>query len=186
MPSQSGATARSAPRVCLGVIVAAHGVRGHVKIKTFTVDPTGVVAYGPASDQSGSLKFELTITGRAKAGVIAKVEGIEDRDAAEALKGTRLYVDRAALPEPEAEEYYHSDLIGLAVELKGGAVLGQVKAILDSGAGDLLEVALPRRRTVMVPFTKEVVPEVDLEGGRLVVNPPPGLLEPDLLEEVER
>ena len=177
MPSRSGVSTSNRARVCLGVIVAAHGVRGQVRIKTFTADPGSVVAYGPVSDQSGSARFELTVTGRTKVGVIAQVGGVEDRAAAEALKGTRLYVDRSALPEPAADEFYHGDLIGLEVELDDGALLGRVKAVHDFGAGDLLEVSIPKRPTVMVPFNKHVVLKVDLAGGRLAVKPPPGLLE---------
>ncbi len=177
MTSPNQAAQRDAARVCLGVIVAAHGVGGRVKIKTFTADPAAVAAYGPATDESGGRAFALSVSGRTKGGVIAEIEGIDDRDAAEALKGTELYVARAALPEPEEDEYYHSDLIGLDVELERGGHLGRVKAIHDMGAGDILEVALSGRQTVLVPFTKEVVPEVDLDSGRLVVRPFPGLLE---------
>ena len=177
MQPHGGAGASRGARVCLGVIAAAHGVRGHVKIKTFTADPESVADYGPVGDEPGRRQFALVLTGRTKGGVIAKLDGIEDRDAAEALKGTRLYVDRAALPEPDRDEFYHADLIGLHVELEDGTALGRVEAVHDLGAGELLEVALVNRRSVMVPFTREVVPEVDLEGGRLVLKPPPGVLE---------
>lgn len=177
MPSESALKARDEARVCLGQIVAPHGVRGQVKIKTFTSDPANLVAYGATTDEGGGRRFEITLAGRTKGGVIARLAGIEDRDAAAALKGTRLYVARAALPDPDPDEYYHADLIGLAVELDDGRVLGRVKAVQDLGAGDLLEVALPGGGTVMAPFTKEVVPVVDLEAGRLVLRPLPGLLD---------
>ncbi len=177
MSSCRSAKAPEAARVCLGVIASAHGVRGQVKSKTFTADPAAVADYGPVVDDSGRRRFALALIGRVKGGVIAKLDGIEDRDTAQALKGTMLYVDRAALPKPERDEFYHADLIGLGVELEDGTTLGQVKAVHELGAGDLLEVALPGRRSVMVPFNKEVVPEVDLDGGRLVLKPPPGLLE---------
>jgi len=177
MASESAARERGEARVCLGEITAPHGVRGEVKIKTFTSDPANLVAYGPPTDQEGGRSFQITLTGRAKGGVIARLAGIGDREAAAALRGTRLYVARAALPAPLEDEFYHSDLIGLSVELGDGRVLGRVKAVQDLGAGDLLEVALPDGRTVMAPFTKEVVPVVDLEAGRLVLEPVPGLLD---------
>lgn len=109
--------------------------------------------------------------------MIARLAGVEDRDAAAALRGTRLYVARAALPEPRDDEFYYADLIGLSVELGDGRVLGRVKTVQDLGAGDLLEVALPDGRTVMAPFTKEGVPVVDLKAGRLVLEPLPGLFD---------
>ncbi len=102
-------------RVCLGAIAGAHGVRGLVKIKSFTQDPANLTAYGPLADESGRRRFEIAVTGRAKGLLVARIAGVEDRDAAQALRGVRLYVARAALPEPEeAEEFYQADLIGLA------------------------------------------------------------------------
>jgi 16S rRNA processing protein RimM len=117
------------------------------------------------------------VTGRAKGAVLARIEGVTDRDQAEALKGTRLYVDRAALPALyEAETYYHADLIGLAAEDREGRSLGRVVAVENFGAGDLLEIAEgpggQGGKSLLVPFTRAAVPVVDLEGGRLVVDPP--------------
>jgi 16S rRNA processing protein RimM len=165
------------PRVCVGVIVGAQGVRGAVRVKPFTADPDGVAAYGPVEDEGGARRFPLRIAGRARGVVIATIPGIEDRDAAEALKGVRLYVDRAALPTAEEEEYYHADLVGLAAVLADGTELGRVRAVHDFGAGDSLEIERPGAISVMVPFTKAAVPVVDLAGGKLVIDPPEGLFD---------
>jgi 16S rRNA processing protein RimM len=159
-------------RVCLGVIVAAHGIQGQVKVKCFTAEPGSLVAYGELTDAAGVRRFRLKLVGPTKGGMVAKLEGVSDRNAAEALKGTELYVARAALPEPAEEEYYHADLIGLRVELVDGTVLGRVLAMHDFGAGDLVEVARDGKATIMLPFTRAVVPVVDVAGGRLVVEPP--------------
>jgi 16S rRNA processing protein RimM len=163
-------TAIHSGRVCVGVISGAHGVRGEVKVKTFTADPAAVAAYGPVADESGARLFELSLSRATKGGVIARVAGVGDRDAAQALKGTKLYVDRDVLPEPARDEFYHADLIGLAVELRDGKAVGRVKAVHDFGAGDLLEIVLPDGRTELLPFTREAVPEVDIAGGRLVAE----------------
>jgi 16S rRNA processing protein RimM len=159
-------------RLCVGVIAGAHGVRGLVKIKSFTDDPADLIAYGPLTDESGARRYRVAVTGRAKGVLLARIEGVGDRDAARALSGARLYVARAALPEPEDEEYYHADLIGLAVEDRAGAPLGRVAAVQNFGAGDILEIERPDQGTLLVPFTKAAVPLVDPAGGRVVVEPP--------------
>jgi 16S rRNA processing protein RimM len=159
-------------RVCLGAIAGAHGVRGLVKIKSFTEDPANLTAYGPLTDESGRRRFEVTVTGRAKDLLVARIDGVEDRDAAQALRGVRLYVARAALPEPEEEAYYHADLIGLTAEDPDGRPLGTVAAVENYGAGDFLEIARPEGAPLLVPFTTAAVPVVDVGGGRIVVAPP--------------
>ena len=170
-------------RVCLGAVAGAHGVRGAVTIKPFTQDPDGVAAYGPVETEDGSRIFDVRVVGRAKTGVTAKLEGIETREQAQALKGTRLYVPRDRLPEAEEDEFYIADLIGLRAVDQAGAELGQVVNVADFGAGDLMEVALARlddgkkKRTVFLPFTQEVVPAIDLAAGVITVVPPEGLLE---------
>ncbi len=159
--------------VCLGAIAGAHGVRGLVKIKSFTQDPVNLTAYGPLADESGRRRFEIAVTGQAKGLLVARIEGVEDRDAAQGLRGVRLYVARAALPEPEeAEEFYQADLIGLAAEDPQGQPLGKVMAVENYGAGDFLEIQPPEGAPLLVPFTKVVVPLIDLEGGRVVVELP--------------
>lgn len=163
-------------RVCLGVMVGAHGVRGLVKVKSFTADPADVAAYGPLSDDSGARRWRLEIVGPAPGKsedvLLARVESVGDRDAAQALHGVRLYVERAALPALEAEEFYHADLVGLRVEDGAGQFLGSVRAVENHGAGDVLEVAGPDGRSLMLPFTRAAVPLVDLAGGRLVAALP--------------
>lgn len=166
-------------RVCLGVIVGAHGVRGLVRVKPFTEDPHGVADYGPVETKDGTRRFKIKVTGASKGVVICQLEGITDRDMAEALRGTELYVDRAALPEVDEEEgYYQADLIGLRVMGVDGQLYGHVSAVQNFGAGDLLEIARPEGgQTVLVPFTDDNVPEVDLEAGCLTLDPPDGLFD---------
>src|ERR1700746_3436241 len=125
-------------RVLMGVITGAHGVRGLVRVKSFTAEPADLAAYGPLEDGTGERRFALELAGSVKGVLLARVPGVADRDAAERLKGTRLYLPRAALPAPGAEEYYHADLIALRVVLKDGSVFGAVKAVHDFGAGDSL------------------------------------------------
>lgn len=169
----------TAKRVCLGVVTAAHGVRGAVKVKSFARRPKDVAAYGPLEDEDGAARYTLRVIGPAKADVvIAKLVGVTDRDTAEALRGIRLYLPREALPAPAEEEYYHADLIGLAAVLGDGERLGEVRAVHDFGAGDTLEIARPEGQPVMVPFTRAVVPVIDMDAGRLVIDPPEGLLDP--------
>lgn len=158
--------------VLVGVITAPHGVRGLVKVKSFTENPSDVVAYGALSDQAGRRTFQLDVVGEAKGQLIARVDGIADRNAAEDLKGQKLYIPRSALPEPEEDEFYHADLIGLRTVLTDGSGHGRVKAVYDFGAGDLLEVALDDGGTTYLPFTREVAPVVDLAAGTVTVMPP--------------
>ena len=160
-------------QVCLGAIAGAHGVRGLVKIKSFTQDPANLTAYGPLSDEAGQRRFEIAVSGQAKGLLLARIAGVEDRDAAQALRGVRLYVARAALPEPaDTEEFYQADLIGLAAEDPQGQPLGRIAAVENYGAGDYLEIARPQGEPLLIPFTSAAVPLIDLEGGRVVVAPP--------------
>jgi 16S rRNA processing protein RimM len=165
-------------RVCVGVVTGAHGVRGAVRVKSFTADPADVGRYGPLEDEAGERQFRLRLVGNARGVLIARIAGIADRDHAEELRGLRLYLPRAALPPPGEDEYYHADLIGLDAVLIDGTPVGRVRAIYDFGAGDTLDIAREAGPPVMVPFTRAVVPAVDLAAGRLVINPPPGLLAP--------
>jgi 16S rRNA processing protein RimM len=154
-------------------------VRGALRIKSFTVTPADIAAYGPVSDESGARVMTLRVTGRAGQAVIAEIDGVTERDGAEALKGMRLYVARTALPPPGEDAYYHGDLLGLAVELAQGGALGRVSAVHDHGALDMIEIERDDGATVLLPFTRAAVPLVDIAGGRLVVDPPPGLLSAD-------
>jgi 16S rRNA processing protein RimM len=160
--------------VCVAQVGTAHGVRGAVKLRTFTEDPAGVAAYGPLFDERGRELFSVEVLHRVKGGVVARIPGLDSREAADALRGQLLYVPRSLLPEPEdEEEFYHEDLVGLAAFDPGGEALGRVVAVHNFGAGDLLEVRAPGAESVMVPFTREAVPEVDVKAGRVVVVVPP-------------
>jgi 16S rRNA processing protein RimM len=182
--------------ILVGRIAAAHGLRGLVKLQSFTGEPAAIGRYGPLLDAAGKRRFEVTVQNLVKGGVVARIAGVEDRNGAEKLRGIELYLPREALPPAAEGEYYHADLLGLAVELADGRPLGRVQAVENFGAGDLLMVErsgeAPGRNTVSLPFTDRVVPVVDLAAGRIVVDPPAGLLEEEsarpaeLEEEKER
>jgi 16S rRNA processing protein RimM len=159
-------------RICVGVVVGAHGVRGLVRVKSFTEVSADIAAYGPLSDAEGSRRFVLEITGSAKGVLLGRIDGIGDRDAADALRGTELYVARDALPRTGEEEFYHTDLIGLPAVLADGTAYGTVRALHEFGAGDMIEIALEGGGVSVLPFTRTAVPLVDLDGGRVVVAPP--------------
>lgn len=164
--------------VCLGVIGRPYGVRGLVRIRPYTGDARAIAAYGPLMDRKRGREFIVSVVNVAKGMVTARIEGVTDRDQAEALTGTELWVARAALPDTaDEEEYYHHDLIGLAAFGEDGAALGEVVGIENYGAGDLLELRTPDGRVALVPFTRRCVPVVDVDGGRIVIDPLPGLLE---------
>lgn len=143
-----------------------------MRIKSFTADPRAIGRYGPVEDETGTRRFRLTVRGEVKGLVIARLDGVADRNQAEALKGLRLYVPRERLPKPKRGEWYVADLIGLAAVDTGGTPLGRVKSVQNFGAGDVLEVEREDGTTEFLPFTKAVVPEVDVEGGRIVIDPP--------------
>jgi len=159
-------------RILVGAIAGAHGLRGQVRIRSYTADPADVAAYGPLTDEGGGRRFALAVTGAAKDGVIARIDGIDDRTAAEALRGLRLYVPRAALPAPGDGEYYHADLIGLRAELGDGSLYGRIVDVQNYGAGDILEIERAAGGTEALLFSERTVPLVDLAAGRIVVEPP--------------
>jgi len=164
-------------RVCVARIGAAHGIRGEVKLFSFTSDPLAVTTYGPLESADGTRAVEIEALRPAKDCLVARVKGIADRAAAERLRNLELFVPRARLPQPaDDDEFYHADLIGLAVVDTQGAACGKVVAVHNFGAGDLLEVQLPGGSdTVMLPFTAAAVPQVDIAGGRVVIDRPQGL-----------
>lgn len=167
-------------RVCVGAITGPHGVRGDVKLKSFMAVPEDIAGHGPVTDESGARHFTFRVTGATGDRLIARIDGVVDRTAAEALKGTRLFLPREALPAIEDEdEYYVEDLMGLQAELRDGGAYGEVVAVHDFGAGPMLEIAPPGGPTVMLPFTAEAVPLVDVAAGRVVIDPPAGLLDRD-------
>ncbi len=157
----------SAPRILMGVIGRPHGVRGLVHVMSYATDPADLTRYGALSMLDGR-RFVLRWVGDG----IAAIEGISDRNAAEKLTSTQLFLDRSALPEPDADEYYYADLIGLAAQAEDGAVIGTVAAVHDYGAGASLEIARENAAPLLVPFTKASVPVVDIAGRRVVVTPP--------------
>jgi 16S rRNA processing protein RimM len=159
-------------KICVARIGAAHGVRGEVRLWTFTEDPRAVMRYGSLSTKDGARQFEVTKAREAKDHLVATIKGIADRNAAEKLNGLELYIARDQLPEPEDDEYYHADLIGLAAETTAGEPLGRVLAIHNFGAGDIIEIAPPSGSTLLLPFSNAVVPTVDIRGGRVVIELP--------------
>ncbi|MCH2394004.1 ribosome maturation factor RimM [Oceanibaculum sp.] len=168
--------------VLLGIVVGAHGIRGQLRVRSFTGEPAAIFGYGmllgKRRDSDAGRSLTLKPAGQPKGEVVlASVSGVADRNAAEALKGLRLYVSRDALPALEEDEFYHADLIGLVVDQVAGELLGTVKAVHDFGAGDVLEVIREEGGSVFLPFTRAVVPVVDIAGGRLVADPPAELLE---------
>lgn len=160
--------------ILLGRITGAHGIKGDVIVHSFAATPEDIGSYGPLSDQSGARKFRLRVLRMTpKGAIIARVTGVTDRNAAEALKGTDLYVARDSLPKPDEGEFYYADLIGLAAIAPDGARIGQIVGVLNFGAGDLLEIKLPDHKdTELVPFNDEFVPTVDLTAGHAVVVMP--------------
>ena len=159
-------------RICVARIGAAHGVRGAVKLWTFTEDPLAVKHYGPLTTKDGTRQFEVTHAREAKGHLVATLKGIASRDEAERLNGVELYIARDKLPATDADEYYHADLIGLAAVTSADEPLGRVIAIHNFGAGDIIEIAPPDGTTMLLPFTNAVVPTVDLAGGHVVIELP--------------
>lgn len=161
-----------AEKICVARIGAAHGVRGEVRLWTFTEDPLAVLNYGPLATKDGARQFEVARARAAKDHLVAALKGVTDRDAAERLNGLELYIARDQLPATEDDEYYHADLIGLLAETMSGEALGRVLAIHDFGAGTIIEIAPPAGSTLLLPFTNAVVPTIDIKGGRVVIELP--------------
>jgi len=165
-----------AERICVAQIGGAHGTRGEVRLKSFTADPMAVMDYGALETEDGTATFEIESLRPAKSHWVAQLRGVRDRNAAEHLANTKLFVPRDRLPAAETDEFYHADLIGLAAVTTDGRVLGTVVAIHDFGAGDILELRQEGKRdTVMLPFTTATVPVIDVAGRRIVIDPPEGV-----------
>jgi 16S rRNA processing protein RimM len=158
--------------ICVARIGAAHGVRGAVKLWTFTDDPLAVKRYGQLATRDGARRFEVASAREAKGHLVATLKGVTTREEAERLNGVELYVAREKLPATDDDEYYHADLIGLAAVTTADEPLGRVVAIHNFGAGDIIEIAPPHGPTLLLPFTNAVVPTVDLAGGRAVIKLP--------------
>lgn len=164
--------------ICVGAIAGAFGVTGEVRLKSFTTDPRAIADYAPLATEDGARTFQLDLGREINAGFAARIAGVETKEQADALRGTRLFAPRDRLPALPEDEFYHADLIGLEVYDTGGARLGVVHAVHDHGAGDLLELHLPDgSKTVLLPFTRAAVPTVDLAARRLVADPPEGLFD---------
>lgn len=167
-------------RICVASLGGAYGVRGEVRLKSYTANPTAVADYGPLETQDGAQQFQLTLIRPLKGGFAARLSGVGSKEEADALKGAQLYAPRTALPELPDDEFYHADLIGLAVHDTGGAKLGEVHAVHDHGAGDLLEIFGPGwKTTILLPFTRAAVPTIDIKAGRIVIDPPEGVFPDD-------
>ncbi len=161
--------------VLVGRITGAHGIRGEVKLQSFTADPQALAAYSPLETAKGA-KIEIAKLRARKDGFIAVLKGVADRNVAEALKGAELFVPRGRLPDPADDEVYIHDLIGLPVHLRDGALLGEIAGVADYGAGDLIDVKIEGRRdTVLIPFAAAYV--VEAGGEKVVVDLPEGFLD---------
>ena len=162
--------------ICVGAIAGSFGVHGEVRLKSFTAEPTALADYSPLSTEDGTDSYSVTLTRPIKNGFAARLGGVKTKEDADALKGVKLYADRDKLPALPDDEYYHADLIGLEVYDTGGTLLGRVKNVLNHGASDLLGLSIAGQSdTVLLPFTLDAVPTVDLSGGRVVADPPEGL-----------
>lgn len=163
-------------RLVVGAIAGAYGVRGEVRIKSFCAVPEEIETYSPLTDADGN-RYDLALIGQIKNGFSARIVQVATKEQADALKGTELFADRDQLPTLPDDEFYHADLIGLEVVDTGGAPLGRVKTVQNHGADDLLEITQPgSSNTFLLPFTRAIVPTVDLDAGRLIADPPEGLL----------
>lgn len=163
-------------RVCVGAIAGAFGVRGEVRLKSFCAEPAAIADYAPLYTEDGSRSFSVTLTRPVANGLGARLSGVTTKEEADALKGVQLYADRSRLPPLTDDEFYHADLIGLTVLDTGGTIVGTVSAVHNHGASDLLEVQGPGMKTpLLLPFTRAVVPTVDLTSGRIIVDLPEGL-----------
>jgi 16S rRNA processing protein RimM len=159
--------------VLVGVFGAPQGVRGEIRVKSYTGEAKAIGAYGPLTDARGAGVFAFERLRALKDDMlVVKVKGVETRDAAAGLTGIELFVRRSRLPPPRAEEFYWDDLIGLEAVTRAGEALGRVVALGNYGAGDILEIETKDGDAVLLPFTKAVAPEIDLEAGRIVIDPP--------------
>ncbi len=167
-------------RICLGIITGARGIRGEVRIRTFTERPENIGEYGPLTDETGTVTFKLSEPKPIKGGVAVLIEGVTDRSGAENLKGTHLYMGRDSLPELVSEEFYHTDLVGMRATSENGENFGTVAAVHDFGAGDILEIDRDHKASLFIPFSRDMVPLVDIENNSLVLIAPSGLIDDDI------
>jgi 16S rRNA processing protein RimM len=160
-------------RICIGAIAGAFGISGEVRLKSFCSEPGDIGTYGPLFTEDGTRQFRISLTRPVAGGFGARIAGITTREEADALRGTSLFIDRGRLPSLPDDEFYHADLIGLEVLDTGGEALGKVIAVHNHGAGDIIEISSKRHKSaLLLPFTKAIVPNVDLAAGRLIVDLP--------------
>jgi len=170
--------AMSEPRIIVGAIAGSFGVHGDVRLKSFCADPQAIADYSPLFTEDGTRSFDVTIKQSIKNGFVVSLSGVKTKEDADALKGVTVFANRDQLPSLPDDEYYYTDLIGLEVFDTGGTKLGEVRLVVDHGAGDLLEVHAPNlREPALLPFTKAAVPTVDLASKRIIADPPEGLFE---------
>ena len=163
-------------RICVGAIAGSFGVQGEVRLKSFCADPEAIATYGTLWTEDGTRSFTIRLTRPVSGGLGARLSGVATKEQADALKGVGLYADRDRLPSLPDDEFYHADLIGLTVQDTGGAVIGEVRAVYNHGAGDILEIfGAGRKSALLLPFTLANVPTVDLKAGRIVADIPEGL-----------
>lgn len=163
-------------RICVGSVAGAFGVQGEVRLKSFCSDPEAIAAYGPLFTEDGSRSFTVKLTRGVAGGLAARLSGVTTKEQADALRGTALFADRSRLPRLPDDEFYHTDLIGLAVFDTGGQRIGAIRAVHNHGAGDLLEIdATGRKQPLLLPFTMANVPTVDLHSGKVIADLPEGL-----------
>ena len=167
----------AAGRICLGVIVGVHGVRGHLKIKAYTDKPAALDRYGPVSLDDGSLLHLKVKSVSPKGTVIAVAQEVTDRNEAELMRGLELFIKRDALPPTANDEVYHTDLVGLEARDNDGVAIGVIVGLHDFGAGDIIEVKPPSGPTMMLPFAPEYRDEMRLEEGFVTLLPPQGMME---------
>jgi 16S rRNA processing protein RimM len=162
--------------ICIGSIAGSYGVQGEVRLKSFCAEPADIASYGPLTTEDGTRSFTVHLTRPVTGGYSARLSGVGTKEQADALRGTALCVDRSKMPSLPDDEFYHADLIGLAVYDTGGAVVGRVTAVHNHGAGDLLDVQPESGKSaLLLPFTRAIVPTVDLKARRVIVDVPEGL-----------
>ena len=167
--------------IIIGVLVGAFGVKGEVRLKSFTSDPEAIADYSPLFTEDGSRSFEVRLTGQLKNAFSAKLSGVHTKEQADGLRGLQLFVPRGKFPKLPDDEFYYADLVGLSVFNAGGAELGQIKAVQNHGATDLLEIFTRETdQSVLLPFTQINVPTVDISSGKIIIDPPEGLFNDNL------
>ena len=163
-------------RICVGAIAGSFGLQGEVRLKSFCSTPEAIATYGPLTSEDGTRSFAVKLTRPVAGGLGARITGIITKEQADALRGTSLYADRAKLPSLPDDEYYYTDLIGMEVRDTGGVLIGTLHAVHNHGAGDLLEIMGPGLKSaLLLPFTRAVIPTVDLAARRIVADLPEGL-----------